>query len=79
MIGEGNENVIVYRIVPALLASAAMAGDYLCPGAFEHLGVFHCAFNVGEDPEFGCDWDGKILVEGVDCDKKTCVSRCLRE
>jgi hypothetical protein len=36
----------MYRVVPALLASTAVAGDNLRSCAFEHFGVLDCAFDV---------------------------------
>lgn len=56
-----------YGVVPALLASAAVAGDYLCSCALEHPGVLDCAFDVREDAKLGCNRYGEVFVEGVDC------------
>lgn len=36
----------MYGVVPALLASAAVACNYLCSCTFEHLRVLDCAFDV---------------------------------
>ena len=47
-----------HRIVPSLFPKTAMAGDDLCPGSFEHPGVFYRLFDGWEDPELCCHGNG---------------------
>lgn len=47
-----------HSIMPSLFPYATVTCDDLCPGSFEHPGVFDRLLNGGEDPELCCHRNG---------------------
>jgi hypothetical protein len=58
--------MVLYRILPALLAYTAVAGDYLCSRTLKHLGVLDCTFDVWEDAKLCGDGNGEVFMKDVD-------------